>query len=75
MFSDFGAPEVVYGNNSANHLLVIDGMTFDTVVVSLGGSGGIDNLTATNPVPEPTAPILFLAGLAAVSTRIRRSQG
>ena len=73
MFSDYTAPEVIYGNNSANRLLVNDGTIFDTVIVSLGGSGGIDNLTASNPIPEPTAPILFVAGLAAVSTRIRRT--
>lgn len=72
MFSDFGTPGVIYGDNSANHLYILDGITFDRVKVSLGGSGGIDNLIATNAIPEPTAAILFIAGLAAVHPRIRR---
>lgn len=74
MFSDFGAPEVLYGNNSANHLFVLDGVDFDVVRVNLGGSGGIDNIRATNAVPEPTAAVLFAAGLLAVRSGIARRQ-
>lgn len=73
MFSDFTSPEVGYGDNTANHLNVLDGIEFDLVVISLGGSGGIDNLVATNAIPEPSAALLFFAGMAVVQTRLRRS--
>jgi hypothetical protein len=51
---------------------VIDGITFDRAVIHLGGSGGIDNITA-NMIPEPSAAMLFVAGFALVHRRIRRS--
>lgn len=74
MFSDFGAPAVSYGNNSANRLFVLDGLSFDTVIVNLGGSGGIDNITATNAVPEPTAAMLFVTGMVVMRTSLRRTR-
>jgi hypothetical protein len=72
MFDDFVKPDVIFGDNSANRLNVVSGIRFDRVVVRLGGSGGIDNVTAS-AVPEPSAAILFLVGAVAVRTGIRKS--
>jgi hypothetical protein len=71
-FADFVKPDVIFGDNSANHLDIVSGIRFDRVVVRLGGSGGIDNVTA-NAVPEPSAALLFLVGAVAVRTGIRKS--
>jgi hypothetical protein len=65
-------PGVVYGDNSANRMSVLSGVDFDRVVVRLGGSGGIDNLTASNAVPEPSAALLFALGALTFGARIRR---
>lgn len=72
-FMDFLVdPTVVYGDNSANHVDVISGVTFNRVVINMGGSGGVDNLTATNQVPEPSAALLFGLGSATLAAGIRR---
>ena len=57
---------------NANPIHIVNGTEFDRVVVRLGGSGGIDNVTA-NAVPEPSAALLFLFGAVAVRTGIRKS--
>ena len=72
MFADFVMPDVIFGDNNANHLDIVSGIRFDRVVVRLCGSGGIDNLTAS-AVPEPSAVLLFLIGTVAVRTGIRKS--
>lgn len=59
---------MIFGDNSANHLDIVSGISFDR----LGGSGGIDNVTAS-AVPEPSAALLFLVGAVAVRTGIRKS--
>lgn len=70
-FMDFlSDPTVVYGDNSANHVDVLSGIAYDRVTIRMGGSGGIDNLTAA--VPEPSAALLFAVGSLAVGTGIRR---
>jgi hypothetical protein len=51
-----------------NHLDIVSGISF----ARLGGSGGIDNVTAS-AVPEPSAALLFLVGAVAVRTGIRKS--
>ena len=63
---------MIFGDNSANHLDIVSGISFDRVVVRLGGSGGIDNVTAS-AVPEPSAALLFRVGAVAVRTGIRKS--
>lgn len=72
-FMDFlNDPTVVYGNNSANHVDVLSGGEFDRVVINMGGSGAVDNITVSNAVPEPSAALLFAVGVAAVRARLRR---
>jgi hypothetical protein len=72
MFSDFVKPDVIFGDNSVNHLDIVSNVRFDRAVVRLGGSGGIDNVTAS-AVPEPSAALLFLVGAVAVRKGIRNS--
>jgi hypothetical protein len=64
-----------FGNNGLSVIAPLTandvGGSFDRVVVSMGGSGGIDNLTYT-AVPEPGTVALLgvgLAGLAVVGRR------
>ena len=71
-FADFVKPDVIFGDNSANHLDIVSGIKFDRVVARLGGSGGIDNVTAS-AVPEPSAAFLFLVGAVSVHTGIRKN--
>lgn len=75
-FNDFlSDPSVVYGDNSANRIVdVVAGVDFDRVVFHLGGSGAIDNVTVTaaNPVPEPSAALLFGMGALVAGSRVRR---
>ena len=71
-FMDFlGDPTVVYGNNSANHVDVLSGVEFDRVVINMGGSGAVDNITAS-PVPEPSAALLFAVGALILRRASRR---
>jgi len=67
-------PPGEYGDHTANHFDVKDGTEFDQVFVYLGGSGGIDNIVAENMIPEPSAALLFFAGMTLVNTRLRRSK-
>ena len=61
---------MVYGNNSANRIdLGLIGK-FDEVLITMGGSGGIDRVT-TN-VPEPNTLALCGLGLAALTSLRRR---
>jgi hypothetical protein len=66
---------VTLGDNSANHINIADlgdiG-SYDEVVITMGGSGGVDNLLLTAPEPDTLAlTSLGLAGLAVVG-RSRR---
>lgn len=67
----FFDPSVQYGNNSANRIapILVGGFgiadSFDEVVVSMGGSGAIDNISAA--IPEPGAALLFAVGFASVA--------
>jgi len=61
---------VVYGNNSANHIDLGFVGLFDTVVIEMGGSGGVDNLAAT--VPEPDSAALMVLGLLILGISSRR---
>ena len=73
-------PSIVWGDNFVNRVGVIQaaslGLTqIDRILISMGGSGGIDNLvldTDFPPVPEPAAAGLvgaLVAGLAARRAR------
>jgi hypothetical protein len=68
------------GNNTANRIdpfvaqaLGLEG--FDQVVIHLGGSGAVDNVRYTIPVPEPSTAFLIGLGLSlsAIARRSRRS--
>ena len=79
--SGFYDPYIEYGNNSANRISLITAMdleieSFDRVIITMGGSGGIDNVVfeafpVTN-VPEPTTAILIVLGLLIASVSRRR---
>lgn len=62
---------VQYGNNSANHIDFEGHLSapFDRVVITMGGSGGIDNLTL---VPEPGTAALLGFGLLGLAYHGRR---
>jgi hypothetical protein len=71
---------LVSGNHSANRIRPFDaaaiGAGFDRILITLGGSGGVDNLVATlgTEVPEPAALWLAapaLGGLLALARRRR----
>lgn len=69
--SSFYDPTITFGNNSANRIAAITAAELgleqiDAVTVSLGGSGGIDNLTGT-VIPEPTTALMMLLGLAGLA--------
>ena len=72
-----GGSGVSYGDNSANLIDVLSGISFDEVLITLGGSGGIGEIVVGNggsaPVPEPSAALLFGLGAAVAGTRIRRA--
>lgn len=72
MFTEFVKPDVIYGNNSVNRLQFVKGLEFDRVIVSLNGSGGIDNVT-TSAVPEPSAALLFVIGAVAMRCGVRKN--
>ena len=79
--SGFYDPYIEYGNNTANRISPITAMdleieSFDRVIITMGGSGGIDNVVfeafpVTN-VPEPTTAILIVLGLLVASVSRRR---
>ena len=60
--------DVVYGNNSANHVDLGNVGAYDEVVITMGGSGGVDNILVQ--AAEPSAALLLLtAGLALLRRR------
>ena len=79
-FADFEAggsnavPGLVFGDNTANNIPAITAASiglsdFDQVVITMGGSGAIDNLV----IPEPTTAVLLLLGGGALAW-IRRGR-
>lgn len=82
-FGDFVTPgtavydsTIMYGNNTANRIQPITAAMlgvdhFDKVIVSMGGSGAIDNVRFT-AVPTPSAAAAGLALLATLGLRRRR---
>ena len=67
-------PSVVYGDNSANHIddsFFANATPFDRVRISMGGSGGVDNVSV-NPVPEPSAALLFAMGFGVTALARRK---
>ena len=63
----------VFGDNSANRIAPIDllaefGDVADTVELSFGGSGAVDNLVVTF-IPEPTTAGLLGLGLLGLGWR------
>ena len=71
---DFGA---IWGDNSVNRIDLGEIGQFDEVVITIGGSGGIDNILATDSgivVPEPSTFVLTAIGLAGLALygRLRR---
>lgn len=74
--SAFYDETVEFGNNSANRISPLSAKVLglekiDGVTVSLGGSGGVDNLTGTI-VPEPSTAVLALLGLIGLASAGRR---
>ena len=73
--SGFYDPTIAYGDRTANRIDPITAESlgipaFDRVVVTMGGSGGIDNL-ATTSLPEPATGLLVGLGLAIAGARRR----
>jgi PEP-CTERM motif len=59
---------IVYGNNSANHVVLNDIGDYDSFEIDMGGSGAIDNLTlSSSAVPEPATAALMGLGLSALA--------
>ena len=74
-FLDLGTfdRDVVYGNNSANRIAPLTAAemgigSFDQVVISMGGSGAVDNITWST-VPEPATSALLAGGLLGLGWR------
>ena len=76
---------ISFGDNTANRVLpltpsevsALTGQTltqFDRVVIQMGGSGGVDNITFT-PIPEPSSFVLMGIGLASLALRGSRRPG
>jgi hypothetical protein len=63
----------VYGNNSANRIAPLTAAemgigSFDQVIISMGGSGAVDNITWST-VPEPATSALLAGGLLGLGWR------
>lgn len=74
--SSFYDPSVMFGNNSVNRIdpiLASDfgAASFNQVVFSFGGSGGLDEVTFA-PVPEPGTLLLIGSGLVGLGMGTRR---
>ncbi|MFI4860780.1 MAG: hypothetical protein ACIAXF_08885 [Phycisphaerales bacterium JB063] len=81
--NNFYDPSIVFGDNSANRIspVTVDLLNnhgfnvtaFDSVIVSLGGSGAVDNIVfgTGEPTGVPT-PSAAIAGLALLGLTIRR---
>ena len=61
---------VTWGDNSANHIDLGEVGAYDEIVITMGGSGGVDNLLMT--VPEPGTLALTSLGLVGLAVRRRR---
>ena len=60
----------VFGNNTLNRIAPIRGPSaFDTVVITLGGSGAVDNLVFAMPAPGAFGLLALGLGLFGVSRR------
>lgn len=69
-------PTIVWGNHRANRIYLnsadLGGISFNTVIYKMGGSGGIDNIIA---VPEPGTAMLIAALALGVVAVARRKEG
>lgn len=78
-FAEFEAlgQDVVFGNNSANHLVLDTLGLYNAIEIRLAGSGGIDNLDFQNtrPIPEPASALLVSLGVGALALSRRRRSG
>ena len=70
MFSAFLGlgQDVAFGDHTANRVDLGTLAQFDAFTITMGGSGGVDNLVM-NVVPEPGTAALVLLGLGAFATR------
>ena len=71
--SGFYDPSISYGDNTANRISPITAealgiASFQRVTITMGGSGGVDNLAFTS-VPEPTTVVLMAMGLLVAIAR------
>jgi hypothetical protein len=70
-----GDPDFVFGDNTANRVQPIDASyfgadNFDLVIVNMGGSGAVDNITFS-VAPEPGTLLLIGLGLTGVAASRR----
>lgn len=76
-FEDFPGG-IVFGDNFANTVAPtlasdLNFVSFDKVIIHMGGSGGVDNISFT-PVPEPGTWLLIGLGVVGLVARGRRNK-
>ena len=60
--------------DGSGDFLTVAGLRTRTLTFKFSGSGGIDNLQVTAPVPLPASAVLLLGGLGALGVLRRRKR-